>query len=90
MDIEGIIEMTALKEVEVGVGKDNIQVILAEMIEVIVGQDQVKKPVLIETELHALSVGNMIILLKTVQIHKQKRNQNICNKCIIWMKIKQH
>ena len=66
--------MTALEEVEVGLGKDNIQVILAEMIEVVVvGQDQVQEPVLKETEFDVLSVGNMIILLKTVQIHKQKR-----------------
>ena len=42
MDIEGIIEMITLEEVEIGLGKDNIQVILAGMTEiVIVGQDQV-------------------------------------------------
>ena len=42
MDIEGITETTTLKVVEVGLGKDYIQVILAEMAEVvIVGQDQV-------------------------------------------------
>ena len=42
MDIEGIIEMTTLEEIEVGLGKGNIQVILAEMTEVaVVGQDQV-------------------------------------------------
>ena len=43
VNIEGIIEMTTLEEVEVGLGKDNIQVILAEteMTEVVVGQDQV-------------------------------------------------
>ena len=41
-DVEGIIEMTTMEEVEVGLGKDNIQVILAEMTEIIVvGQDQV-------------------------------------------------
>ena len=33
---EGILEMTTLEEVEVGLGKDNIQVILAEMREVVV------------------------------------------------------
>ena len=50
MDIEGIIETTALEEVEVGLGKDNIQVILAEMTEVVVvgHQDQVQELVLIE------------------------------------------
>ena len=63
---------------------DNIHVILAEMIEVVVVDlDQVQEPLLTETELDALSVGNMIILLKSVQILKQKRNQNRYNKCII-------
>ena len=35
---------------------------------------------LTEKELDALSVGNMNISLGNVQIHKQKRNQNQCNK----------
>ena len=74
VDIEGIIEMVTLEEVDVGLRKDSIQVILVEMAEVvIIGQDQVQEPVLTETELDALSVGNMIILLKPVQIHKQKK-----------------
>ena len=33
MDIEETIQMTILEEVEVGLGKDNIQVILEGMIE---------------------------------------------------------
>ena len=70
MDIEEIIEMKILEEVEVGLEKDNTQVILIEAIEVVVGLDQVQEPVLIETKLNALSVGNMIISLKTVQLHK--------------------
>ena len=42
VDIEAIIEMTALEEVELGLGKDSIQVILEGMIEaVVVDQDQV-------------------------------------------------
>ena len=69
VDIEGIIEMTTLKEVEIGLGKDNIQVILEGMIEVVVDQNQVQELVLIEMELDASSVGNMIILLRIVQIH---------------------
>ena len=41
LDIEAIIEMTTLEEVEVGLGKDNIQVILEGIIEaVVVDQDQ--------------------------------------------------
>ena len=50
-----IIEMTPLEEVGVGLGRENIQVILAEMEEVPVDQDQVQEPVLTETELDALS-----------------------------------
>ena len=50
VDIVGFIKMTTLEEVEVGPGKDNIQVILAKMIEVaIVGQGQVQELLLIET-----------------------------------------
>ena len=42
VNIEGITEMTTLEEVEVGLGKDNIQVISAGMTEVVVvGQGQV-------------------------------------------------
>ena len=89
VDIEEILEMTTLEEVEVGLGTDNIQVILEEMTEVVVvGQDQT--PELILTGSDTLSVGNMIILLKTVPIYKEKKNQNKYNNCIIWMKIKQH
>ena len=57
---------------------------------VVVGLDQIQESVLLETELDALSVGNMIISLKTVQLHKYKRNQNKYNKYIIWMMNKQH
>ena len=81
--------MRNLIQVEVCLGKVNIQVVLAEMTEVVLGQDKAQEPVLIQNELDALSVGNMIISLKTVHIHKQKKNQNECNKCIIWM-IKHH
>ena len=66
VDVKVIIEMTILKEVKVDPEKDNIHVKLAEMKEVVaVGQNQVQEPVLTETELDVLSVGNMIILLKT-------------------------
>ena len=83
--------MTTLEQVDVGLGTDNNQVILEGMTEVVaVGQYQIQELVLIETELNALSLGNMIILLKTVQIHKQIKNQKKYNKCIICMNIKQH
>ena len=42
VDIEAIVEMTILEEIEVGLGKDSIQVILEGMIKaVVVAQDQV-------------------------------------------------
>ena len=53
---------------------------------VVVGLDWAKEPVLIETELDATSVGNMIILIKIAQ----KKNQRKCIKCMRWMKNKQH
>ena len=66
---EGIIEMTIFEEVGVCLGTDNIQIISEEMTEVVlVGQDHVQEPVIIEIELDAISVGNMIILLRTVQL----------------------
>ena len=74
VDIEAIIEMSTLEEVEVGLGEDSIQVILDRMIKAVVaGQDQVQEPVLIEIELDVSNVGNMIILLKTVQTQKTER-----------------
>ena len=67
VDIEVIIDTTTLEEVEVGQGKDNIQAIFTEMIKVVVvGQDQDQELALTETELDTLSVGNMIISLKTI------------------------
>ena len=70
-----------MEEVEVGLGTDDIQVILVEMIEVVVGQDQVQEPVLIETELDALSVGNMNILLKRLSkfTNRKRIRTNIKN-----------
>ena len=67
MAIELIIEMKTLEEVEVGLGKDNIQVILEWMIEAVtVGQVWVWEPEIIEIGLDVLSVGNVVILLQTV------------------------
>ena len=59
--------MIILEEVELGLGTDNIQTISEGMTEVVVGLDQIQEPVLVETELDAISVGNTIISLKTVQ-----------------------
>ena len=68
MDTEGIIEMITLEEVEVGLGTDSIQIILEGMIELVVGLDQVQELALIGIKLNAINVGNMIILLRTVQL----------------------
>ena len=70
VDTEGIMEMLILEEVGVGLGTDNIQLILEGMIEVVVALDQVQELVLIEIELDAINVGNMIILLGTVHLCK--------------------
>ena len=75
VDTEAIIEMTTLEEVEVGLEKNGIQVIFEGMIKavVVVDHDHLWEPVLIEIELDVLNVGNMIILLKTVQSQETER-----------------
>ena len=74
VDMEVITEMKTLEEVEVGLGKGNIQVILEGMIEAIaVCQDQVLEQVLTEIGLVILNLGNMIISLRTVQIQKNRK-----------------
>ena len=89
-DIEENIETRIIKEVEVGLGIDSIPIILEGMIEVMVGLDQVQELVPIEIELDAINVGNIIILLRTVQLLKQKRSQTKFNKCTIWTKNRLH
>ena len=71
--------MKTLEELEVSLVTDNIQAILEGITDMAVGLDQVQKPVPIEIELDASSVGNMIISLRTLQICKQKKNQNKYN-----------
>ena len=72
-----------MEEVEVDLGKDNIQVILEGMIKaVLVGQDHVWEPVLREIELDVFNVKNMIISLKTFKTQKPKESQNKYSKCI--------
>ena len=63
-----------MKKEEVGLGIDNIQIILDEMPEV-VGLDQVQELVQIEIELHAINAENMIILLRTVQKESEQIQQ---------------
>ena len=75
VDIGVTLGMITLGNVEVGLEKYNTQITLGEMIEAAVDQDQVQDWVLIEIESDVLSVGNMIILPKTVQIYQiQKKN----------------
>ena len=71
VDIEEIMETIIIKEVGGGLGKDSIQIIQEGMIEAVVGLDPVQEPVPIE--IGAISVGKMIILLRTVQLQKQKK-----------------
>ena len=70
VDTEEIIEIIITKEVEVGLGRDNIQIIPEGMMEVVVALDLVQELVPIEIELDAVDVENMIILLKIVQLQK--------------------
>ena len=69
VDTEGITEMIILKEVGVSLGTDNIQTKSEGMID-IVGLDLVQELAPTEINLNAISVGNMIILLRNVQPHK--------------------
>ena len=60
VDTEGIIEMIILEGVGVALGTNNIKIISEGIIEVVVGLDQVQELVLIEIELDAINIGNMI------------------------------
>ena len=86
MGTEVNIEMIILGEVGVGLGIDNFLIILEGMIKAVVGLEKVQELAPIENGLDAVSVGNMIILLRTVQLHEKKRNQNKYNRT----KSKQH
>ena len=57
-----------MKEVGVGLGIDNIQIIPEGMTEVVVGIDQAQDLAPIEIELDAVNVGNTFISLRTVQL----------------------
>ena len=71
VDTEEIIEMIVMKEIEVGLEIDNIQIIPEGMTKVTVGLDQVQELVQTGIELDATNVGNMIILLRTWQVEKE-------------------
>ena len=87
VDTEGNIEIIILKEAEVGI--DGTQIILEGMIKSVVGLVQVQELAQIEIELDAISGGNVIILLQTVQFHRQKMHHSKYNRCIMWTKTKQ-
>ena len=58
-----------MKEAEVGIEKDSFQITSEGMTEiVIVGLDHDQESVLIKIALDVISVGNMIISQKTVQL----------------------
>ena len=68
VDREEIIETIIMKEIGVGLGIHNTQIILEGMIEAVVGLDQVQEPVPVEIELGAITAVNMIILQRNVQL----------------------
>ena len=68
VDTEGMIEMIILEEVGVGLETDNIQIISRGVTEIVVDLDQVQEPVLIDIELDAINIDNMIILLRIVPL----------------------
>ena len=70
VDKGGIIEMIPLEEVGVGLEIGNIQIILEGMKKAVAGLDQIQDQAPIEIELDAINVGNMIILLRNVQLYK--------------------
>ena len=61
--------MIIMKEVEGGIGIDNI-LIIEGMMKATVGLDQVQEPAWIEIELDVINAGNMIILLKIVWLFR--------------------
>ena len=67
-DIEEILELITMREVGVGLEKDNFQTVLKGTIEVVVVDlDQFQEQVLIEIGLDVISVESMIISQKTAQ-----------------------
>ena len=76
MNIEEILETRVMvqKEVEVGLEKDHIQMIVGGEtgVVVIVDQHQDQEQVQIKIELGAINVGNMITLQKIVLLPKKK------------------
>ena len=66
MDVEEIIELIIIKEVEVGLGIDNILIMIEGMIKATVGFNQVQGLILIEIGLDVLNTRNTFVLLKTV------------------------
>ena len=68
MDTEGILKTLIMKEAWLGLGIDSIQIIPEQMIEVVVGLDQVQEPVPTEIELDTTNVESMIISLRTIQL----------------------
>ena len=59
--------------IEVGQEIDNFQVIFGEITKAVPGQAQAPDQVLIDTELDVSRVGNMIILLRSVQTKQQQK-----------------
>ena len=74
VDREEFIEMRIMKEVVIGLKKDNIKITIEEMTRVaVVDLDLVQEQVPIEIELDAINVESMITLQSTVQHQNQRR-----------------
>ena len=79
-------EFYTTEEVTISLGKDNIQVILEEMIEAVaLGLDQVKELALTEIGLDVLNVGNIIISLRNVQLCKQKKSKMLYKVVLVYL-----
>ena len=85
---EIITEMKVITEVEIGTGleKDHFLetsvMIETIIVQAIVGPDQDEGQVQMATESDVKSIGNMIILQRTVLPPRKKENNNIFNKCL--------
>ena len=85
--IETIIERKVMTEAGIGLEKGHFWEIMATIkigVQAIVSPDQDPEQEQIETEFDVVSVGNMIILQRTVPLLEKKMKYSSSNKCSIW------
>ena len=86
VDIEVTIEMKTLEEVEVGLEKDSIQVILEEMIKAVVDQDQVPEQVLMRDRIRCFKCREYDCFAKdclNISDTEKEQSEQRYNKCLI-------